>query len=150
MRGYFGVGIYHTKKEVNVGTLWRSASQLGAAFVFTIGRRYETQASDTRKTDRHTPLYHYRDFGHFQESRPSGAQLIGVELDDRAKKVPGFFHPERAIYLLGAEDNGLPAEIISKCQHLVTLEGGSYNVAVAGSIIMYDRVCSKEYHAHAA
>ncbi len=143
MRGYFGVGIYHTKTEINVGTLWRSAYQLGAAFVFTIGRRYKEQASDTYKTTRHVPLYHYSDFEHFQASRPHGAQLVGVELDAKAQSIPGFAHPQRAIYLLGAEDHGLPPQIVSKCQHLVTLQGGSFNVAVAGSIVMYDRSSSK-------
>jgi tRNA G18 (ribose-2'-O)-methylase SpoU len=138
-RGYFGIGIYHTKTEVNVGTLWRSAYQLGAAFVFTIGRRYKQQASDTYKTARHTPLYHYTDFASFQDGRPYGAELVGVELDEKAKPIPGFVHPQRAIYLLGAEDHGLPPEIVAKCQHLVTLQGGSFNVAVAGSIVMYDR-----------
>jgi len=28
---YFGIGIYQGKTESNVGTLWRSAYQLGAA-----------------------------------------------------------------------------------------------------------------------
>ena len=139
MRGYFGVGIYHTKTEVNVGTLYRSAYQLGAAFVFTIGRRYKPKASDTYKTTRHIPLYHYKDFNQFQENRPVGAELVGIEMAERAQHIPGFVHPQRAIYLLGAEDHGLPPEISSKCQHLVMLNGGSFNVAVAGSIVMYDR-----------
>lgn len=143
MRGYFGIGIFHTKTEHNVGTLWRSAYQLGASFVFTIGRRYKEQSSDTYKTTRHTPLYHYRDFDHFQESRPHGAELIGVELSDKAETIPGFKHPQRAIYLLGAEDHGLPPQVMQKCQSIVALKGGSFNVAVAGSIIMYDRVSSK-------
>ena len=38
---YFEIGIFHTKTEQNVGTLWRSAFQLGAAGVFTIGKRYD-------------------------------------------------------------------------------------------------------------
>lgn len=140
MIGYYGIGIYHTKTECNVGTLYRSAYQLGAAFVFTIGRRYKKQASDTYNTTLHIPLYHYESFEQFQENRPQGAELVGVELDAKAKKIPGFLHPKRAVYLLGAEDHGLPPQIVSKCQHLVTLEGGSFNVAVAGSLVMYDRV----------
>lgn len=139
-RGYFGIGIYHTKTEVNVGTLFRSAYQLGAAFVFTVGRRYKPQASDTYKTTRHIPLYHFKDFVDFQEHRPIDCQLVGVELNERAQAIPGFKHPQRAIYLLGAEDHGIPPEIQAKCQSIVTLQGGSFNVSVAGSIVMYDRV----------
>lgn len=140
MRGYFGIGIYHTKTEVNVGTLFRSAYQLGAAFVFTVGRRYKHQASDTCKTPRHMPLFHYTDFEDFNSHRPIDCQLVGIEMAKNAQSIPGFLHPNRSIYLLGAEDGGLPNEIQAKCQSLIQLHGGSFNVAVAGSIIMYDRV----------
>lgn len=34
---YFAIGIYHPKTEMNMGTLWRSAYQLGASYIFTIG-----------------------------------------------------------------------------------------------------------------
>lgn len=37
--GYFGIGILQGKTEGNQGTIWRSAFQFGAAFVFTIGAR---------------------------------------------------------------------------------------------------------------
>ena len=35
--GFFAVGVYNSKSADNVGTLWRSAFQLGAAYIFTIG-----------------------------------------------------------------------------------------------------------------
>ena len=39
--GYFGVGIVNGKSEANQGTLWRSAYQLGASFIFTVGARFD-------------------------------------------------------------------------------------------------------------
>ena len=52
----------------------------------------------------------------------------------------GFSHPKRAVYLLGSEDNGLTRKAMDKCHALVRLPGErSMNVAVAGSIVMYDR-----------
>lgn len=56
-RGYFGIGVYHPKNVINIGTLWRSANCFGADFLFTIGHRYKHQGSDTLKTYRHIPLY---------------------------------------------------------------------------------------------
>ena len=41
--GYFGIGIYQAKRFENVGVLWRGAYQLGASFIFTIGKRYRRQ-----------------------------------------------------------------------------------------------------------
>jgi len=142
VRGYFEIGIYQGKTPMNIGTLWRSAYQLGAAGIFVIGQRYtrSRQASDTLKTYRHIPLREYLDFDHFQSSRPYDAQLIGVEMGGRA--LSGYCHPERALYLLGAEDSGLPKHVMAKCQSIISLEALntlSYNVAVAGSLVMYHR-----------
>ncbi len=41
--GYFGIGIYQAKRFENVGVLWRGAYQLGASYIFTIGKRYRRQ-----------------------------------------------------------------------------------------------------------
>jgi len=141
MRGYFGIGIYAPKYEVNIGTLWRSAYQLGATFIFTIGGRWRRQSSDTTKTHLHIPLFHYADWSQFSALRPRDCPLVGVEMGGR--NLSTFAHPQRALYLLGAEDNGLPNLVQEQCQHIVSLEAVrllSFNVAVAGSIVMYDRL----------
>ena len=39
-KGFFGIGIVAGKTAGNIGTLWRSAYQLGASFTFTIGARH--------------------------------------------------------------------------------------------------------------
>ena len=47
-------------------------------------------------------------------------------------------------YLLGAEDNGLTKAAIEKCHALVKFKSEmSLNVAVAGSIVLYDRGINK-------
>ena len=141
-RGFFGIGVFHSKSVQNIGTLWRSAHCFGAAFIFTVGRRYEQQASDTMKTQRHIPLYHYKDIGEMKTNTPFGTRIVGVELTERSKPLSTFTHPETAIYLLGAEDHGLNPEAIAACHSLVQIEGASrcLNVAVAGSIVIYDRI----------
>ena len=140
-RGYFGIGIENTKTELNIGTLWRSAKILNASFIFTIGKRYKKQASDTLKAYRYIPFYQYDTFIEFYRMMPYDCMLIGVELDERANQINNFIHPERAIYLLGAEDNGISKEALAKCQAIIQLPGEHcLNVAVAGSIVMYDRL----------
>jgi tRNA G18 (ribose-2'-O)-methylase SpoU len=139
-RGYFGIGIWHGKSECNVGTLWRSAYQLGAAFIFTVGPRYKRQASDTTKAWRHVPLLTFTDIDDLISHLPYACPLVAVEMG--YEPLRGFLHPQRCAYLLGAEDHGLPSDIISRCQEAISLEAermASYNVAVAGSLVMYDR-----------
>ena len=54
--GFFTIGAVGMKNVNNLGSLWRTAYQMGAAQIFTIGGRYEPQASDTVKCWRSTPL----------------------------------------------------------------------------------------------
>lgn len=138
-RGYFGVAVYHPKTSANIGTLWRTAQILGADFIATIGQRYKHQASDTLKTPRHVPMFEYKSFEDFYEHLPYDSQLVAIELVKDACLVEDFKkRPQRAVYLLGAEDYGLPERIIKKSHHCIKLRGDrSMNVAVAGSIALY-------------
>lgn len=141
-RGFFAIGVSHPKTAQNIGTLMRSANLYGAAFVFTIGRRYQRQASDTPHTRLHTPLFHFRDVDDLHGHLPWSCPLVGVELDPRAVTLGEFRHPERAVYLLGAEDHGLTAEERDRCHHLVQIESllpQSMNVATAGTLLLYSR-----------
>ena len=140
-RGFFGIGIENTRGKMNIGTLWRSANLMGATFIFTIGARYKVQPSDTLKTIRHIPLFHYPSFDEFYKFMPYDCLLIGIELIPNAIPIKNFIHPQRCIYLLGAEDTGLSEQALEKCDKIVQLPGRySMNLAVAGSIIMFDRV----------
>ncbi|MDR2086492.1 MAG: RNA methyltransferase [Dysgonamonadaceae bacterium] len=140
VRGYYGIGIFKGKTVENLGTLWRSANLFDANFIFTIGGRYKKQASDTTKAFRHIPLYDYATFENFYQHLPYGCPLVGVEMDAHSEDIRTFKHPERCIYLLGAEDEGLPEEVRTQCHKLVRLPGRfSLNVAVAGSLVMFDR-----------
>jgi tRNA G18 (ribose-2'-O)-methylase SpoU len=140
MKGYFEIGIYHGKSVCNFGTLWRSAFQMGACGVFTIGSRHRHQASDTTKTWRHVPYRQFVTFADFVAALPYSAPLVACEMG--GEPLEQFVHPPRAIYLLGAEDHGLPPAILAACHYTVSLNSirvASYNVATAGSIVMYHR-----------
>jgi tRNA G18 (ribose-2'-O)-methylase SpoU len=139
-RGYFEIGIVRGKCAPNVGTLWRSAYQLGAAGVFTIGKRYPIQASDTVKAWKHVPMREFADFDAFLAALPYSCPIVGIEMG--GKPLTSFVHPERATYILGAEDHGISPDILARCHHVVSLpsmRSESYNVAVAGSLVMFDR-----------
>lgn len=138
-KGYFGIGVFHPKTEDNIGTLWRSAQNFGASFLFTIGRRYKTQSTDTTKASRHIPLYHYLTYDSFTNNRPLDCRLVFVEQSNDSKSIKNFIHPERCIYLLGAEDHGIPISLMKGQIQLHIDTPVCLNVAVAGSIVMFHR-----------
>jgi len=111
-RGYFGIGVYNPKTTENIEKLWRSAHNFGADFIFTVGARYKKQPSDTTKAERHIPLYVYEDFEDYRKHLPTTAELIFIEQSDKSKSITDFKHPEQAIYLLDAEDSGVPEDLM--------------------------------------
>jgi len=145
-RGYFAIGIYHPKSGVNIGTLWRSAYIYGASFMFTIGRRYKPQASDTQKSWRHVPLFHYNGISDFSCSLPKDSRLVIIEINNGSRSLSSYTHPQRAIYILGAEDYGIPVDKFAQ-KDIVEIPSSKdicLNVSVAGSIVMYDRFSKNE------
>ena len=140
-KGYFGIGCLNMKTKFNYGTLFRTAQVMGADFIFLIGARFEKQASDTMKSWRHIPTYNYKDFQDFQDHRPYGCKLVGVELLESATLLAEYRHPKQACYLLGSEDSGLSSEALEACQDVIYIPTArSLNVSVAGSVVLYDRI----------
>lgn len=138
--GFFGIGILSGVSEPNLGTLWRSAYILGASFIFTVDKKYKSKGGDVTSAWTKIPLYHYESFDQLKQNIPYSTKLIGVEMGEQSQDIHQYKHPDRAIYLLGNEQSGLPPKIISECHELIKLPGNySLNVAVAGSLIMYDR-----------
>ena len=140
-RGYWGIGIYGCKTSENIGTLWRSAHAFGADFIFTVGHRYRKQASDTTKAERHVPFFEFSSLDAFENGKPRGCATVCVELSPTSRPLVAFNHPERAAYILGAEDYGLPeAYMVGKQRVMVEAAARCLNVAVAGSIVAWARV----------
>ena len=78
--GYAAIGVYRGKTEHNIGTLWRSAYILGAAYIFTVEKKYKKQVSDVLNTWSRIPLFHY----------PTFEDLLDSGLDKKLSKIQGI------------------------------------------------------------
>jgi tRNA G18 (ribose-2'-O)-methylase SpoU len=142
-RGYFAIGAERTSKALNLGNLMRSAHGFGASFTFTVGATYQAleARADTSKGQWHIP--HYNWAAPDAMALPQGCKLVGVELLDDAIDLPSFRHPLRAAYVLGPEQGSLSPELAARCSYVVRIPTSfCINVAMAGAIVMYDRVRS--------
>lgn len=135
-------------KALNLGNLMRSAHAFGASFTFTVGATYQAleARADTSKGQLHLPHYNWRSID--EMALPQGCSLVGIELVDDAIDLPSFRHPLRAAYVLGPEMGSLSAPLLDRCQHVVKIPTRfCINVAMAGAIVMYDRVRSLAHFA---
>lgn len=142
-RGYFGIGIEGVSKPMNFGNLARSAYGFGASFVFTVapGKRIASPLSDTTSSSNHMPWYSYDSADTMQ--LPDDCHLIGIELTDQAIELPSFRHPMRAAYILGPEGGSLSPPMIDRCEFIIKIPiSFCINVAMAGVVVMYDRMVS--------
>ena len=142
-RGYFAIGAERISKSLNLGNLMRSAHGFGAHFTFTVGATYQaTEAhADTSKSQLHLPHYNWDTLD--QMALPNRCKLVGIELVDGAIDLPSFRHPLRAAYVLGPERGSLSEPLLARCDYVVRIPTSfCINVAMAGAIVMYDRVKS--------
>ena len=143
VRGYFGIGVESLSKPMNLGALQRTAHAFGASFTFTVGATYKaTEAyDDTSKSQLHLPHYNWAALDDM--ALPGGCKLVGIDLLDDAVDLPSFRHPLRAAYVLGPELGSLSEPLIERCDYVVKIPTAfCVNVAMAGAIVMYDRIKS--------
>ncbi len=141
-RGYFGIGVEGVSKSANVGALLRTAHAMGAAFCFTVAPGFDARAArtaDTSDTSKHVPLWRFDSVETLL--LPKGCALVGIEITEDAALLPSFRHPLNAAYILGPERSSLSPTMLARCKHVVRIPTRfSLNLAVAGALVLYDRL----------
>jgi TrmH family RNA methyltransferase len=128
------LALWHVSDPGNVGTLIRTADAFGAAIGFSEGCGDPTGPRALRASAGaifRVPL------GRFDEPEGRRVALVahaGTALHDLE---PG----ERTVFVLGAEREGLPEEVVAACDAVASIpiadSAESLNVAVAGAIALY-------------
>lgn len=135
----------------NVGNIVRACAALGAPTLRWTGDRV-TGKIGTR-LPREERLAAYRERVQFQPvgihlaMRPVdhyvrwGMTPVCVEVSDEAEPLDTFVHPERAVYVFGPEDGGVPKGIRTACHRFVTIpiDIRCLNLAAAVGIVLWDR-----------
>ena len=138
----FAVAAWEITKEHNVGSLVRTAHATAASEVLLIGDR-DWNVEAARTAELYTTVIHLPDAAALMTHlRTNGYDLVSIELHDRAVNLFDAVYPDRPCFLLGAERGGIPEELIDESALVVQLpQWGlvpSLNLAVAGSVVVYD------------
>ncbi len=136
---------WNISKEHNVGSLVRTAHAVAATEVVLVGSRvWNVEAA--RTAELYTDILHLPDDPQvFLDHLEAGNwNLVAVELDPRSVNLFEARYPERPCFLLGAELGGVPPELLDAASIVVQIpQWGlvpSLNLAVAGSIVVYDHL----------
>jgi tRNA G18 (ribose-2'-O)-methylase SpoU len=136
------IAAWNITKEHNVGSLVRTAHAVAAEEVILVGER-EWNVEAARTAELYTTVTRVPDLRSFRSHlRSREWNLVAVELDRRSVNLFEAEYPERPCFLLGAELGGVPPELLDEAQQVVQIpQWGlvpSLNLAVAGSIVLYD------------
>jgi tRNA G18 (ribose-2'-O)-methylase SpoU len=145
------IAAWNITKEHNVGSLVRTAHAAAAEEVILVGER-EWNVEAARTAELYTAVTQITDIDAFRNHLESRRwNLVAVELDRRAVNVFDADYPDRPCFLLGAELGGVPEELLEESELVVQIpQWGlvpSLNLAVAGSIVLYD--CLGKLHREA-
>lgn len=143
----YGVLIVNILYDNNAGNIVRSANAFGAGEIIFYGhRKFDRRASVGAEFYSHFRHIKYIEdldliFGDYDI-------VVGVENTDSAVPLGDFVwnKKKKTLLVFGQESNGLPKEILQKCDFEVSIvqfgSVRSLNVAVAAGIVMHD-YCSK-------
>jgi RNA methyltransferase, TrmH family len=131
-----GLALWHVGDPGNIGTLLRTADGLGPAFVaLSAGCADPTGPKALRAS---AGAVFRVPVGRFDESPRPHIGLVARQGTLLAELDLG----ERATFVLGAEREGLPAEVVATCDATAHIplapNAESLNVAMAGAIALYE------------
>jgi tRNA G18 (ribose-2'-O)-methylase SpoU len=138
----FAIAAWDISKEHNVGSLVRTAHAAAASELVLVGER-EWNVEAARTAELYTAIVHLAGLDDFRSHLSTRRwNLVTVELHRGAVSLFEARYPERPCFLLGAELGGVPEELIETAALVVQIpQWGlvpSLNLAVAGSIVLYD------------
>ncbi|MDB9743957.1 RNA methyltransferase [Fibrobacterales bacterium] len=139
------IGLTNPQSPSNVGGVLRAAGCYQADKVCYTGVRYDTAmkfSSNTQKEGRNIPISWTEDF---LSDLEEDVKIICVDFIEGAIPLPEFKHPEKAIYIFGAEDGTVLQDVIDKADAAVYVPTvGCMNLAASVNVLLYDRLAKSK------
>lgn len=129
----------------NIGNLIRLADNIGANQVFILGDDFQYRMSSIKKTAglsyNHVSLS-FMTSDDFLALLSPDSQIVAIETSEDSSNIFEVKLPENIVFLLGNERNGLPDQILEKCNQKVhipmTGKCKSMNVSHALAVALFE------------
>lgn len=129
----------------NIGNLMRLADNVGATKVYILGDDFKHRLASIKKTAglsfNHVQLNFMAPEEFFNQLQPE-TELVAIETSEDSTNLFQEKLPEKLVFLLGNERNGLPEDILDKCSKKVhipmTGQCKSMNVSHALAVALFE------------
>lgn len=129
----------------NIGSLVRLADNVGAEDVLVVGEEFHLRKSSINKTGGLSMKNVRLSFvtpEDFFAGLPLGYELVAVETSESSVNLFSAALPEKVVFLLGNERNGLPEDVLARCGMVVhipmTGQCKSMNVSHATAVALFE------------
>jgi len=138
------VAMEHLQGDFNIGTVIRNANAFGANEVLYCGKRKWDRRGSVGTHHYTTVTYKENIATLCRDARNEGYSIVGLEKTEKAEDIRTCILPEKTLFLIGEEQNGLSNEAVELCDMLVEIpQWGSVrslNAGVASGIALYEWV----------
>jgi len=139
------IGLSNPKSPENVNSVKRAAGNFRVGSIYYTGKRYPralklnpATTNMSRDVSLNIPV---TEVASLIDETPENMQIVCVEFAENAIPLPGYQHPDNALYLFGPEDGTLSQEIIDRADAVVYVPTkGCMNLAATVNVVLYDRL----------
>ncbi len=143
-----GLVLNNPKYPHNIAAAIRAASCFDVGRLVWTGDRVHIRGLD--RLPREERMKGYKEVEWFQTNRPfdmfdPSCVPVCVELMENSEPLTTFVHPDRAVYVFGPEDGGVPQVIRRHCHRFVHIQANHcLNLAAAINVVLHDRKAKRQ------
>ncbi len=146
------IGLINPKTPENVSSVMRAAGNFQVERVFYTGERYPRAVrlnpdipNMSRQVSQDIPLSGVSNI--LDNDVVGKLQIVCVEFAENALPLPGYQHPEDALYIFGPEDGSISQDVINRADAVVYVPtNGCMNLAATVNVVLYDRLMKLSAH----
>lgn len=152
----FGLALFAVADPGNLGTIIRTCDAVGCQYLFLLDQATDPYDPNSVRASMgalfSVNIIKVRSDKFLDWTRQHAIMVAGSS-DKAALDYVEFDYPERMIFLMGSEREGLPEEVVSNCSKLLRIpmmgKSDSLNLSIATGVLLYEyfnRQRVKQYH----